>query len=134
MLIGDRLSPSDVKRVAWAIQQAEEISGYTFVAYLAEHGAEGGVDGRARALHATLADRDRAVLVYVDPQLHEVSVVTGVRAARTLADSSCAFATATMASSFAAGDLAGGLVGGIIQLGEAARSQASQHLRPSVDR
>lgn len=134
MLVGDRLSPGDVDRVAWAARQAEEACGHPFIAYIAEPGAEGSVEERAHALHATLADRDEAVLVYVDPQHHEVVVVTGARAARTLSDASCALATASMVTSFAAGDLTGGIVGGIAQLGQAARTQANMHLRPAIDR
>lgn len=139
MLIGDGLSPTDVKRVARAAEQAEELCGLPFTVYVAEDdvqgaAATGSVDERAHVLHATLADRDTAVLVYVDPRHREVVVVTGSRAAGILSDASCALATATMGSSFAAGDLAGGLVGGLIQLGEAARTPISEHRRPTIDR
>ncbi len=134
MLVGDRLSPGDVNRVAWAARRAEEACGHPFVAYIAEPGAQGPVEQRAHALHATLPDRDETVLVYVDPQHHEVSVVTGARAARTLSDATCALATAGMVSSFAAGDLTGGIVGGLAQLGQAARAQSNEHLRPAIDR
>lgn len=134
MLVGDGLSPTDVKRVAWATEQAEARCGFRFTAYVAQDDHEGTVDDRAHALHATLADRDAAVLVYVDPRHREVVVVTGARAAGTLSDASCALATATMVTSFAAGDLAGGLVAGVLQLGDAAHTFLIEHRRPAADR
>lgn len=134
MLAGDSLNGSDISRIAWATRQAEENSGYSFTCYIAQPGQEGSVSERAHAVHAGLPGRERAVLVYVDPQEREVMVVTGAVAGRTLTDPECRLATATMVSSFASGDLVGGLVSGIIQLGEASRGLTSYHARPAVDR
>lgn len=128
MRAGDRLLPDDVKRIEWATRRAEENSGFSFTAYVAEPDLTGTVPDRAHALHAGLLDRDRAVLVYVDPQRRELQIVTGAETTRTLTDTECRLAAATMVSSFAAGDLAGGLVNGISQLGEAARGLRTDHV------
>lgn len=135
MPAGDGLTPGESERVAWAIRQAEEMSGgYVFVAHLAGADESGGVPERARALHASLPDAERTVLVYVDVLERQLQVVTGAATTRTLTDPECRLASATMVSHLASGDLVGALVNGIVHLGEASRGLPAYHVAPQAGR
>ncbi|WP_045878016.1 DUF5130 family protein [Pseudofrankia sp. DC12] len=60
------------------------------------------------------------VLVLVSPGQRFVRVVTTPTARRRISDAAASFATLSMTSSFAVGDLVGGLVSGLRQLADAA--------------
>lgn len=75
----------------------------------------------ATSLHNTLVAPARSVLIMVDPDQRVVEVVTGGYVRRTLDDVQVDLAIATMAASFADGDLVDGLRRGIQQLAEHAR-------------
>lgn len=114
-----------------ALAQASEVSGYTFNVNLEQ--VDGDPRAHAVAVHAATEDPDNTVLVACDPVGHSLEIVTGRATQRTLLDSECQFAMATMLSSFRNGDLTGGLRQGIAQLGEAARSLPVRHARSSDD-
>lgn len=83
-------------------------------------------DGSSRTAALALlsrygADADTTVLIAVDPAARRSEIVTGAVARRRVDDRTAALVTASMTSSFAAGDLAGGLVQAVRMLGENAR-------------
>lgn len=135
MRAGEGLTPGELERIAWAVRQAQEMSGgYVFVAHLAGADEQGPVPQRAKALHAAQSDPDRTVLVYVDAHERQLQIVTGAGTTRTLTDPECRLASATMVSGFASGDLVGGLVNGIVMLGEASRGLRTDHVAPQINR
>ncbi|MGJ3509951.1 DUF5130 family protein [Enemella sp. A6] len=124
---GEILNANDREAIEDALAQAREVSGYTFNVSLDRIIEDPRT--RAVALHAATVDPDNTVLIAVDPVGRSLEIVTGAATQRTLQDSECKFAAATMVTSFRHGDLAGGLVQGIGQLAEAARSLRVLHAR-----
>jgi hypothetical protein len=61
-----------------------------------------------------------SVLVAVDPQRHNVDIVTGTQARVRLADRACKLAVMSMVASFKEGDLLGGLLSGLRMLSDQA--------------
>ena len=87
--------------------------------------------GRADAealVAARGAEAPRTVLVAVDPPARALEIVTGSAASAVLDDRTCALASLTMTTSFAAGDLVGGLVRGLQVLSDHGRAVAHRHL------
>lgn len=125
MLAGEGIEWSDRSRLARAVRNAELLSGLSFSLYVGE--CEGDSRAFAERLHAGLPAAERSVLVLCDPAHRALEIVTGSEARRTLTDSECALAAASMESSFLGGDLVGGLVAGVQQLGEAARVPRTLH-------
>ena len=130
---GQAIGPAQVRSIEWACKRARDDCGFHFVVWVSADGSRP-VRARAEDRHAGLQNRDRTVLVHVDPSRREVEIVTGAEVTRTLTDTECRLAAVSIAASAANGDLAAGLVTGITQMGEAARGQVSRHLRPAVDR
>lgn len=130
MSAGD-LTASQTEDLKRAVRMAEEDSGLRFSVYV---GASDG-DPRAYAeeLHASLTHPDSSVLVLCDPEARALEIVTGRLARRTLSDSDCRLAAASMQSSFAGADIAGGLAHGILQLGRDARAPRTLHARTDDD-
>jgi hypothetical protein len=114
-----RLSPQQQASVEAAVADAERVSGYPFAVHVGPL-----EDGRitAERLHAGCPDRERTVLVAVDPTARLIEIVTGPEAARRLSDRTCGLAALAMASSFQAGDLVRGLRDGLRLLADHAVS------------
>ncbi len=127
------IGPAQVRSIEWACKRARDDCGFDFVVWISSDTSRP-VRARAEDRHATLKNRDRTVLVHVDPARRQVEIVTGTEVTRTLTDSECRLAAVSIAASAANGDLSAGLVTGITQMGEAARGQVSRHLRPTADR
>jgi Domain of unknown function (DUF5130) len=126
VLAGDSVTPSDRARLERAIRNAESAAReLTFSLFLGPAG--GSPREVAERIHAGLDAPETAVLVLCDPDQRALEIVTGRKARRTLTDTECAFAAASMESNFAVGDVVGGLVLGIQQLGEAARAPRLLH-------
>lgn len=120
------LTPNQVDDLKRAVHNAERASGLHYSAYVGE--VEGDPRDAALALHRKLDDPAHSVLVLCDPEQRALEIVTGSEARRVLDDAEVGLAAATMQSSFAVGDLSGGLVGGIQQLGCAARQPELLHV------
>lgn len=114
------LTPHEVDRIDRAIQAAERVSDARFSVLVGAIGD--GQDPRDYAVrvHARLERPDHTVLVIVDPGSRVLEIVTGAVIRRSLTDTECRLAAASMESSFVADDLAGGLTAGIQQLATAA--------------
>ncbi|MGN6090705.1 MAG: DUF5130 family protein [Actinomycetes bacterium] len=127
MPAGSGLSPRQQDDIDRAIRIGEQQGRMRIAVYVGP--LEGGTArARAMSMHAALGDQaDGGVLIAVDPQARAVEIVTGRALARRLSDRDCALATATMTSSFAAGDLGGGIVDGIRSLAEHARAPETLH-------
>lgn len=127
MSSGEALPPSDVDALKRAIRNAEQVSGLKFSLYLGD--TENDPRAYAERMHASLADADHSVLVLCDVENRHLEIVTGTEARRVLDDVECAFAAASMQSSFSAGDIVGGLTDGIQHLGEAANEPKMLHAK-----
>lgn len=125
MPAGDPVSRSEQARISRAVRNAEKSSGLAFSVLVGV--SEGAPRAYAERLHSGLSDPDRSVLVFCDPVLRALEIVTGAAARRTLDDVECALAAASMQTSFAGGDIVGGLATGVQQLGEAARAPRTLH-------
>lgn len=125
MLAGDTLPRSDLDRLKRAQRNAERFSGLTFSLFVGV--SEEDSRAYAERLHGALDDPGHSVLVMCDPEFRALEIVTGEQARRHLDDLECRLATASMQSSFVAGDIVGGLVNGIQQLGESARHPRTLH-------
>jgi len=124
---GESFNRTEMAQLERAVRTAEHLSGLTFSVYVGV--AEEDSRGYARRLHSALDDPARSVLVMCDPDFHALEIITGVEARRTLDDTECRLAAASMQSSFLGNDIIGGLVQGIHQLGEAAHVPRTLHAR-----
>ena len=122
---GDGFSPEQRHDIDRAIRAAETVCRFEFSVYVGA--AEGEPHSFARRLHAALVTPDRSVLVMVDPDAHDLEIVTGSAVRRVLPDESVRLAVATMQSTFEAGDLAGGIKRGVALLADAARQPEMLH-------
>lgn len=122
MAAGERAPiPSRVyRRVARAVDKAEDETGLQFCVYLGPAGEDGSRAAAERLFVETGLDSRPAVLVLVDPEHRKVEVVTAPDARTRVSDEAAAEAVARMTPKFAKGDLAGGIVAGIKQLATAA--------------
>lgn len=127
MPAGESFTPSELNRVRRAVHNAETMSGLTFSVFIGV--SEEDPRAYAARLHGALPEPDRSVFVLCDPAFRALEIVSGATAARTLSDTNCALAAATMQVSFASGDVVGGLVTGVQQLGEAARAPKTLHTK-----
>lgn len=123
---GDGLTDAQRARLAHAVETADGATGLSFLVRV------GVLDGGRAAAEALLAargaDAARTVLVAVDPPARALEIVTGSTASTVLDDRTCALASLTMTTSFAAGDLVGGLCRGLQVLADHGRSVAHRHL------
>lgn len=127
MSSGDAFTPSDVDALKRAIRNAEQASGLKFSLYVGD--TENDPRAHAERMHASLADSAHSVLVLCDLENRHLEIITGVEAGRVLDDVECAFAAASMQSSFVAGDIVGGLTDGIQHMGEAANEPKTLHAK-----
>lgn len=120
------LSNSERAALDLAIRKAEQLCRAEFSVFV---GRSEGDDPHAFAasLHNSLVAPSRSILIMVDPSLRAVEVVTGAHVRLTLNDHQSDLAIATMAATFAEGDLVGGLRRGIQQLADSARPQNTLH-------
>lgn len=125
MPAGDAFSARQEQDIAKAIDTAEAQSGLAFSVYVGS--IEGDLRAQAVRLHRQLPEADRAVLVVVDPRRNQLEIVTGLEAKRQVDDRAAALAAASMASTFALGDLAGGIVNGLGSLMEHAQKATVLH-------
>ncbi len=123
---GDGLTESQRARLARAVAAADLATGLSFSVRL------GALEGGRRQAQALVAARGAGapatVLVAVDPLARSLEIVTGSTAAQVLDDRTCALASLTMTTSFAAGDLVGGLCRGVQVLADHGRAVAQRHL------
>lgn len=123
---GEGFSAAHRAELTEAVQAAQARSGLPFTLYVGPLS-----EGRASALalHAqTESDPQRTVLLAVDPAGRSVEIVTGPKAAQRVDARACGLATATMTSSFEAGDLLGGIRNGLQLLGDHAHRPEMLHL------
>ena len=125
MPAGDAFSARQEQDIAKAIATAEQQTGLKFSVYVGS--VEGDLHAQAVRLHRRLPDAERTVLVVVDPRRNQLQIVTGVEAKRRVDDRAAGLAAASMASTFALGDLAGGLVNGLGSLMEHAQKAPVLH-------
>jgi uncharacterized membrane protein YgcG len=122
---GDAFSIRQEQDIAKAISVAEAQTGLKFSVYVGS--VEADLHAQALRLHRRLDDADRAVLVVVDPRRNQLEIVTGSSAKRRVDDRAASLAAASMAATFAVGDLAGGIVNGLQSLMEHAQSAPVLH-------
>jgi uncharacterized membrane protein YgcG len=100
-----------------AVTLAERRTGLNWSVFVGKLGGQSRAEALAR--HAELGPvAAKSVLVAVDPEAHHLEIVTGSEARTVLDDRACAFAAASMASTFAVQDLDGGIARGILALVE----------------
>ena len=123
---GDGLTDAQRARLAHAVEAADAATGLSF---LVRVGAlEGGRPQAEALLAAQGTDSPRTVLVAVDPVARTLEIVTGSAASAALDDRTCALASLTMTTSFAAGDLVGGLCRGVQILSDHGHHAVRRHL------
>ena len=123
---GDGLTDAQRARLARAVETADRATGLDFLVRI---GVLDGGRADAEALVAARgAEAPRTVLVAVDPPARALEIVTGSAASAVLDDRTCALASLTMTTSFAAGDLVGGLCRGIQVLADHGRAVALRHI------
>ena len=123
---GDGLTDAQRARLARAVETADRATGLDFLVRI---GVLDGGRADAEALVAARgAEAPRTVLVAVDPPARALEIVTGSAASAVLDERTCALASLTMTTSFAAGDLVGGLVRGLQVLSDHGRAVAHRHL------
>jgi uncharacterized membrane protein YgcG len=125
MPAGDAFSTKQEQDIAKAIETAEKQTGIKISVYVGS--VEADLRAQAVRLHRQLERADDAVLVVVDPRRNQLEIVTGADAKRRVDDRAAALAAASMASTFAVGDLAGGIVVGIQSLAEHAQKAPVLH-------
>lgn len=112
---GKPLSKRDHRRVAEAVDAAEEATGLQFCVVLGP--AEGDAHAHAEALFLQAGLHLRpAVLVLVAPDQRRVEVLTAPAVRERVPDAACADAVADMTKRFSSDDFAGGIVAGVERL------------------
>jgi Domain of unknown function (DUF5130) len=123
---GDAFTDAQRQDINRALDEAHRVSGWVFAV---EVGATDGPSrAHAEALHRSLPEPARSVLVSIDPEHRTLEIVTGSSVGRVLDNRSVALAALTMQSAFAGGDLTRGLVAGLQQIAHLARQPKSLHL------
>ena len=120
------LSSSERAALDLAIRKAEQLCRAEFSVFVG-HSECADPHAFATSLHNSLVAPSRSILIMVDPNIRAVEVVTGAHVRLTLSDHQADLAIATMAATFAEGDLVGGLRRGIQQLADSARPQNTLH-------
>ncbi|WP_323794181.1 DUF5130 family protein [Nocardioides sp.] len=108
-----------------AMRKAEQLCRAEFSVFIGT--SDGDPHDFATSLHNSLVAPSRSILIMVDPAERAIEVVTGGHVRRSLGDHQADLAVASMAASFAEGDVVGGLRRGIQQLAEAARPENTLH-------
>lgn len=126
MLAGDAFSTRQEAEITKALTVAEAQTGLRFSVYVGS--VEGDLHAQALRLHRRLENAEKSVLVVVDPRRNQLEIVTGAEARRRIDDRAAGLAAASMASTFALGDLAGGIVNGLRSLLEHAQKAPVLHV------
>lgn len=126
MPAGDALNADQRARIERAVDTADRATGLSFVVRVGA--LEGGRAQAEAMLAARGATAHDTVLVAVDPLARALEIVTGSRASTVLDDRTCALASLTMTTSFAAGDLVGGVCRGLQTLTDHGRHTVHRHL------
>lgn len=121
------MTPHEIDRVDHAVRAGQRSSGARFSVLVGAIGADQDPRRYAIRVHARLERPEESVLIVVDPGARVLEIVTGSMVRRSLADTECRLAAASMESSFSAGDLTGGLTTGIQQLATAAYEAPMLH-------
>lgn len=131
---GKPLTERQRRRVARAVDRAEEWTGLQFCVYLGP--TETDPAEKANALMADLGLTERpAVLILVAPEERRLEIVTSPAAALRIDDRSAQLAALSMSASFGVGDVAGGIAEGVRLLAQAAGtgSQSGAELPDLLD-
>ncbi len=119
MAAGKGLSKRDQKRVAKAVDLAEEYTGLQICVYLGPVRDDTRAHAESMFTEAGLASKP-AVLLLVAPAEQRVEMVTAPDVVDRLPDDACARCINVMTPRFAAGDMSGGLVEGVRRLAQEA--------------
>ena len=126
MPAGEAFNIRQEAEITKALTVAEAQTGLRFSVYVGS--VEGDVHAQAVRLHRRLESAAHSVLVVVDPRRNQLEIVTGAEARRRIDDRAAGLAAASMASTFALGDLAGGIVNGLRSLMEHAQNAPVLHV------
>jgi uncharacterized membrane protein len=107
------------RRIARAVDRAEEWTGLQFCVYLGP--TEDDPVAQAHALMDDLGLAERpAVLILVAPEARQLEIVTSPAAAERIENREARLAALSMSASFGVGDVAGGVAEGVRLLAQAA--------------
>ncbi len=119
MVPGKPLTERQRRRIAKAVDRAEEWTGLQFCVYLGP--TETDPLDQAHALMDELGLTERpAVLILVAPLERRLEIVTSPTAAERIPDRDARLAALSMSASFGVGDVAGGIVEGVRLLAQTA--------------
>ena len=107
-------------QISRAVTIAERRTDLHWTVFVGDLGDEPRAEAESRHA-ATGPTADKTVLIAVDPDRHQLEIVTGERARAVLDDRSCALAAVSMAGTFAVRDLDGGIARGILAMVEHVR-------------
>jgi len=116
---GKPLTERQRRRVARAVDRAEEWTGLQFCVYLGPTETDPREKAYALLNDLGLAERP-AVLLLVAPEERRLEIVTTPAAAERIDDRSANLAAMSMSASFGVGDVAGGIAEGVRLLAQAA--------------
>jgi uncharacterized membrane protein len=113
----DPLSPRQHRRIARAVDLAENETGLQFAVYIGPAGEDS--RAHAEAMFAELGFTSRpAVLLLIAPEQRRLEIVTSAAAKRRISDRNAALVATSMTASFAVGDIVGGICVGLAMLAE----------------
>jgi hypothetical protein len=115
-VVNGPLSVRALLRVDEALRLADAATGLVFSVYIGDlpepHRST------AVALHSSLADPLRSILLAISPNQRVLEIVTGATARERVFDRDAKLAALSMTAAFAGGDLGGGIVAGLAQLAD----------------
>lgn len=110
---------AEMDRLSEALTRSSQETGINFSVLIGDLGPDR--RGAVATKHRSFGyDARNTCLIAVSPNEHAIEIGVGEYAARRLTDRTCELAVASMASSFAGGDLISGLVNGLRMLADAA--------------
>lgn len=110
---------TEMDRLSEALTFSSQETGINFSVLIGDLGADR--RGAVAAKHRSFGyDARNTCLIAVSPNEHAIEIGVGEHAAKRLSDRTCELAVASMASSFAGGDLISGLVNALRMLADAA--------------
>ncbi len=113
----DPLSPRQHRRIARAVDQAENDTGLQFAVYLGP--AADDSRAQAEAMFAALGfETLPAVLLLIAPDQRRLEIVTSAAAKERISDRNAALVATSMTASFAVGDIVGGICLGLAMLAQ----------------
>lgn len=119
MVPGKPLTERQRRRIAKAVDRAEEWTGLQFCVYLGPTETDPLHQAHALMDELGLAERP-AVLILVAPLERRLEIVTSPAAAERIPDRDARLAALSMSASFGVGDVAGGIVEGVRLLAQSA--------------